>query len=69
MSEQELNSYRFVSGMEPTDDMLSQIMSEVAAEARIRRQKASDTYFSQMQVNAAAKAKKWEDRINRALNG
>ena len=31
MSEKEMNSYRFVSGQEPSDEMLSQLMSEVAA--------------------------------------
>ena len=33
MSEKELNSYRFTSGAEPTDEMLSTIMNEVAQEA------------------------------------
>ena len=34
MSEKEMNSYRFVSGQEPSDEMLSQLMSEVAAKKR-----------------------------------
>ena len=34
MSEQELNKYRFSPDNEPTDEMLSQIMREVAEEAR-----------------------------------
>ena len=33
MSEKEMNSYRFLSGQEPSDEMLSQLMNEVAAEA------------------------------------
>ena len=33
MSEQELNKYRFSPDSEPTDEMLAQIMREVAEEA------------------------------------
>ena len=45
MSEKEMNSYRFVSGQEPSDEMLSQLMNEVAAEAVARKQKADEEYF------------------------
>ena len=34
MSEKEMNAYRFGTGQEPTDEMLEQIMKEVAQEAR-----------------------------------
>ena len=34
-----MNSYRFVSGQEPSDEMLSQLMSEVAEEAVERRKR------------------------------
>ena len=40
MSEKELNAYRFSPEQEPTDEMLEQIMREVAEEARISNQKA-----------------------------
>ena len=50
-----MNSYRFVSGQEPSDEMLSQLMSEVAEEAVERRKRADDEYFSQMRRNVAAK--------------
>lgn len=33
MSEQKIDSYRFKPGMEPTDEMLSQIMREAAQDA------------------------------------
>ena len=36
MSEKELNAYRFSPEQEPTDEMLEQIMREVAEEARRR---------------------------------
>ena len=35
MSEKEMNSYRFGYNEEPTDEMLAQIMKEVAEEAQI----------------------------------
>ena len=69
MSEKEMNSYRFVSGQEPSDEMLSQLMSEVAEEAVERQKRADDEYFSQMRRNVAAKKERWAERINRVVNG
>lgn len=37
MSEQEMNSYRFTSGQEPSDEMLEQLMKEVAHDAKERQ--------------------------------
>ena len=68
MSEKEMNSYRFVSGQEPSDEMLSQLMNEVAAEAVARKQKADEAYFTQMKHNVAAKREKWAERINSLVN-
>ncbi len=69
MSEQEMNSYRFLSGQEPSDEMLSQIMKEVAEEARARQQKATEAHFSQMLRNMAEKQERWAERINKVVNG
>ena len=41
MSEKEMNAYRFGKGQEPTDEMLEQIMKEVAQEARESSKKAA----------------------------
>ena len=49
MSEKELNAYRFSPEQEPTDEMLEQIMREVAEEARISNQKATEEHWKQMQ--------------------
>lgn len=54
-----MNSYRFILGQEPSDEMLSQLMNEVAAEAVAHRQKVDDAYFSQMKKNVAIKREKW----------
>mgnify|MGYP003442829894 FL=1 len=69
MSEKEMNSYRFVSGQEPSDEMLSQLMSEVAEEAVERRKRADEAHFSQMRRNVAVKKERWAERINRVVNG
>ena len=68
MSEQELNSYRFSPDKEPTDEMLRQIMKEVAEEARASNKAAADAYFAQMRRDIAAQQAKWADRINSIVN-
>ena len=62
-----MNSYRFLSGQEPSDEMLNQIIIEVAEDAMARREKADEAYFSQMERNAAAKREKWSARISACL--
>lgn len=69
MSEIEMNSYRFISGQDPTDEMLNQIMKEVAEEAEARQKKATAQFFSDMRRNAESKKAKWASRINRVVNG
>ncbi|MDE5573462.1 MAG: hypothetical protein K2H32_00180 [Muribaculaceae bacterium] len=69
MSEQEMNSYRFTSGQEPSDEMLSQLMKEVATDAKNRQEQATDAYFSEMRREAEVVKAKWADRINKAING
>lgn len=69
MSEQEMNSYRFTSGTEPSDEMLKQLMKEVAHDAKVRSEKATAEYFASMRHNAEAKKEKWADRIREAING
>ena len=51
MSEKEMNAYRFGKGQEPTDEMLEQIMKEVAQEAREGSKEATDAQFEQMRRN------------------
>lgn len=69
MTEKEMNSYRFTSGEEPTDEMLAQLMNEVAQEARERQALATEAYFAEMQRQSEIAKAKWSDRINRAING
>lgn len=69
MSEKEMNSYRFISGQEPSDEMLAQIMKEVAQEAAESNKKAADVYFAEMRKNIAKKQAIWAERINCVING
>ena len=69
MSEQEMKSYRFGRGQEPTDEMLEQVMKEVAQEARESSKKAADAHFEQMRRNIEAHKGQWSERINSIING
>ncbi len=69
MSEKEMNAYRFGIGKEPTDEMLDQIMKEVAQEAREGSKKAIDAHFPQMRKNIANNRMQWAERINSIING
>ena len=69
MSEQEMNSYRFTSGQEPSDEMLAQLMKEVAHDAKERQEQATSAYFSEMRREAEVEKAKWADRLNNAING
>ena len=69
MSEKELNAYRFSPEQEPTDEMLEQIMREVAEEARTSNQKATEENFMQMWQNVLTKQAKWEKDIENIRNG
>lgn len=69
MSEKEMRSYRFTSGQEPSDEMLAQIMREVAAEAAESNRKALDAHLEQMRKNIAIKQAMWADEIRNAANG
>ncbi len=69
MSGKELNAYRFSPEQEPTDEMLEQIMREVAEEARISNQKATEEHWKQMRQNVLTKQAKWAKDIENIRNG
>mgnify|MGYP000046592652 CR=1 FL=1 len=48
MTEKELNSYRLTSLEEPTDEMLSYIMKEAAAEAQAKKEAAHKKLFAEI---------------------
>lgn len=69
MSEAEMNSYRFGRGEEPTDEMLAQIMREVAADAKASNEEARKRYFDELQTGIDEQQAKWANRINDIKNG
>ena len=64
MSEKELNSYRFLSGKEPTDEMLAAIMREAKEEAVAKRKIADDKMQELMQFRRAELKAKYSERIS-----
>ena len=64
MSEKELNSYRFLSGKEPTDEMLAAIMKEAKEEAVSKRKIADDKMQELMQLRRAELKAKYSERIS-----
>lgn len=63
MKRQDIDEYRFGSGEDPTDEMLEQIMREMAQEARRRWQRAEEAHKEQMLRDMAAGERKWKQRI------
>lgn len=68
MSEQELNSYRFLSGQEPTDEMLYAIMAD-ARDAAIKKandaQKKFDADYERQYRQALSE---WHAHLSAAAN-
>lgn len=57
MIQQELSSYRFSSGQEPSDEMLKQLMENAARKARKSNYEADTRYFDALRRECdAAKA-------------
>ncbi|MDE6631051.1 MAG: hypothetical protein K2K11_06520 [Bacteroidales bacterium] len=69
MSEQELNSYRFTSHEEPTDEMLSQIMKEVAQEAVARQEQAMRRYQEEMERQRVLLHARWDEKLKSLIHG
>ena len=59
MTEKELNSYRLTSLEEPTDEMLSYIMKEAAAEAQAEKEAAHKKLFAEIRRLAAERRKQY----------
>ena len=58
MTEKELNSYRLTSLEEPTDEMLSYIMKEAAAEAQAETEAAHKRLFAEIRRLGAERRKR-----------
>lgn len=68
MSEQELNSYRFLSGEEPSDEMLACIMREAAEEAVARKRAADERMKAEMEKMRKNLREEYAERISHYRN-
>lgn len=68
MSGKELNAYRFSPEQEPTDEMLEQIMKEVAEEAQNGNRMAAEEHWLRLQQDIANKQAKWGNLINSIIH-
>ena len=59
MTEKELNSYRLTSLEEPTDEMLSYIMKEAAAEAQAKKEAAHKRLFAEIRRMSAERRQQY----------
>lgn len=64
MSEKEMNSYRLTSMEEPTDEMLSTLMKEVAEEAKLKGEEATNKFFDQMNEKIRLQKREWSKKYN-----
>lgn len=69
MSQKEMDSYRFDSGVEPSDEMLNQLMKEVAQEAKSSNEKAMNEFFESLKNEAKTIKDKWKNRQVCPVNG
>lgn len=64
MSEKEMDSYRLTSMEEPSDEMLSQLMKEVAEEAKQKSEAAHKKFFQEIRDGFRKQRMEWEKEYN-----
>lgn len=69
MSENELNSYRFLSGQEPTDEMLECIMKDALDCAMSRKREAEERLVVELKRMREMQRQTFNSRLNSILNG
>ena len=64
MPEEEMNSYRLTSLVEPTDEMLATLMKEVAEEAKRKSEEAHKKLFQEIKEYTRKQRVKWGKEYN-----
>ncbi|WP_106830873.1 hypothetical protein [Parabacteroides pacaensis] len=64
MSEKEMNSYRLTSLEEPSDEMLTTLMKEVAEEAKRKSEEAHKKFFQEIRENIRKQRVEWSKEYN-----
>jgi hypothetical protein len=62
MTEEEYKSYRFSSGEDPTDEMLDQLMTNVANRVRKENEEANRRFFENLHRECEAAEKRMKER-------
>ncbi len=59
-----MNAYRLTSMEEPTDEMLTQLMKEVAEEAKRKGEEATEKFFKQLDETILRRKQEWAEKYN-----
>lgn len=62
MTKQTIDNYKLTSMDEPTDEVLSQLMKEAAAEARERHAEAQKRFFEKLHQEIMLVKNEWNSR-------
>ncbi|MDE5585883.1 MAG: hypothetical protein K2I92_06015 [Muribaculaceae bacterium] len=68
MSEKELNSYRFLSGEDPSDEMLESLLKGMGKEAVDRRKRAAEKVKNEIKRQREILDAEWQHRIKSLRN-
>ncbi len=64
MAKQTIDSYKLTSLEEPSDEILSQLMREVAEEAKRKGEEANRRFFENMMAQAKVEIQEWNRRYS-----
>ena len=64
MTKQTIETYKLTSLEEPSDEVLSQLMREVAEEAKRKGEEANRRFFENMMAQAKVEIQEWNRRYS-----
>lgn len=64
MTKQTIDTYKLTSLEEPSDEVLSQLMREVAEEAKRKGEEANRRFFENMMAQAKVEIQEWNRRFS-----
>ena len=64
MAKQTIDTYKLTSLEEPSDEILSQLMREVAEEAKRKGEEANRRFFENMMAQAKVEIQEWNRRYS-----
>ena len=64
MAKQTIDTYKLTSLEEPSDEILSQLMREVAEEAKRKGEEANRRFFENMMAQAKIEIQEWNRRYS-----